>query len=161
MFQKDQDNSEPRSNIYSQLAMELDSLFESETNFIANSANMSSLLYHRLPEINWSGFYLKQNNQLVLGPFHGKPACVRINMGDGVCGKAAESQETVMVKDVHKFPGHIVCDPDSKSEIVVPMIKNNHLFGVLDIDSPISDRFNHHDQNGLETLVSILLNACA
>ncbi len=107
MFQKDQDNSEPRSNIYSQLAMELDSLFESETNFIANSANMSSLLYHRLPEINWSGFYLKQNNQLVLGPFHGKPACVRINMGDGVCGKAAESQETVMVKDVHKFPGHI------------------------------------------------------
>jgi len=121
------------------------SVIEGEHNAIANMANIASVLYHSLEGINWVGFYLVDGNELVLGPFHGKVACIRIGMGRGVCGTAAESRQTIIVPDVDAFPGHIACDSASRSEIVVPMIKDNRVVGVLDLDSPHLGRFTEED----------------
>lgn len=145
-----------KSETYPQIIEQVQALIHDETDFLANMANTSSLLYHLLPEVNWVGFYLYREEQLILGPFHGKPACVRIAIGKGVCGTAAERKETVIVPDVHQFPGHIACDAASQSEIVVPMIKDGRLIGVLDIDSPIKNRFDETDQTYLEKIVEIL-----
>ncbi len=141
---------------YIDLAQSLRNLLGEERDPIANMANMASLLYFSLPSINWSGFYLYDSQELVLGPFHGKPACVRIQMGKGVCGTSAIKRETLMIENVHEFPGHIACDADSKSEIVIPMIKDDIIIGVLDIDSPNFARFDEDDKNGLQQLLEIL-----
>jgi len=124
---------------------------------IANAANISALLFMSMPDINWAGFYFLQHDQLVLGPFQGKPACVSIPLGKGVCGAAATSRATQRVADVHAFEGHIACDVDSRSEIVVPLVKDGHLLGVLDIDSPLTDRFSEQDQALIEELARIYL----
>ena len=142
---------------YGLISKQLAGLIDGESDRIANLANCSALLWQELPGINWVGFYLLKRNRLVLGPFQGKPACTRINMGSGVCGTAATMGKTVIVADVHQFPGHIACDAASKSEIVVPMIKDGQLIGVLDIDSPSVDRFDHLDQQGLENLLQVLI----
>ena len=144
-----------KTELYRNLGHELEALLGDETDFIANAANFSSLLFHRLPGLNWAGFYILKEEQLVLGPFQGKPACIRIRIGSGVCGKAAAERKTVLVEDVHAFPGHIACDAASNSEIVVPLINGNHLIGLLDLDSPLKARFDRDDQSGLETLVKI------
>jgi L-methionine (R)-S-oxide reductase len=141
---------------YIDLAQSLRNLLGEERDPIANMANMASLLYFSLPSINWSGFYLFDSQELVLGPFHGKPACVRIQMGKGVCGTSAIKRETLMIENVHEFPGHIACDADSKSEIVIPMINDDIIIGVLDIDSPNFARFDEDDKNGLQQLLEIL-----
>ena len=141
---------------YNLLAKQLDALLEGEFDNVANLSNASALLNQFLDNINWCGFYLSKNDELLLGPFQGLPACVHIPFGKGVCGTAAESQKTIVVEDVHAFPGHIACDSASQSEIVVPIVKEQTLFGVLDIDSPIKNRFSTEDQDGLEQFVTIL-----
>jgi L-methionine (R)-S-oxide reductase len=148
-----------KRELYENLALQVSSLLISETDFVANSANFSSLLYHSLPDLNWAGFYFYKSGELVLGPFQGKPACVRIAMGKGVCGIAAQKRETVIVQNVHDFPGHIACDSDSNSEIVMPLLKENRLLGVLDLDSPSLGRFDDEDARGLKDLVGIFLAA--
>ena len=120
-------------------------------------ANTTALIWHSLPDLNWAGFYRLVEGALVLGPFHGRPACVRITLGKGVCGTAAARRETVLVPNVHEFPGHIVCDSDSNSEIVVPLIKDGRLLGVLDLDSPKLGRFDAVDQAGLERLIEVFV----
>lgn len=135
---------------------QLHSLIQDEHNNIANLANASALLNYYMEDINWVGFYLYDGRELVLGPFQGLPACIRIPMGKGVCGTSAERRETLRVEDVHQFPGHIACDAASNSEIVVPLIKNGSLLGVLDIDSPLKGRFDQEDQAFLEQFVQIL-----
>ena len=146
-----------KTDMYSSLALQLRSLIEGERDFIANAANVASLLYHSLPDLNWTGFYLLKDDELVLGPFQGKPACVRIAIGKGVCGTAAEQRQTLLVDNVHDFPGHIACDSESNSEIVVPLIKDQRLIGVLDLDSPLVGRFDEEDARGLNELVSVFL----
>ena len=141
--------------LYASLAVQLRSLLEDERDFIANAANFVSLLYHALPDLNWTGFYLNKDGELVLGPFQGKPACVRIAIGTGVCGKAAQQRRTILVDNVYDFPGHIACDSASNSEIVIPVIKDERLIGVLDLDSPSFGRFNDEDAVGLNELVEI------
>lgn len=126
---------------------------------MANAANFSSLVFHSLPDLNWAGFYLLKRDELVLGPFQGKPACVRIRLGEGVCGTAASRRETILVDNVHDFPGHIACDSASNSEIVVPILKEGRLIGVLDLDSPSLARFDHEDAKGLNDLVEIFVAA--
>jgi GAF domain-containing protein len=128
-----------------------------EADFTANLANAAAAVFHTLPGLNWAGFYLLRGQQLVLGPFQGKPACVRIPMGKGVCGTAAERRKPVLVPDVHEFPGHIACDSASRSELVVPLIHGETLIGVLDLDSPLLARFDAHDQAGCEALVAIII----
>lgn len=142
---------------YTTLLSQVRSLLEGERDFIANAANLSSLLYHSLPDLNWVGFYLERNGQLVLGPFQGKPACVRIALDKGVCGTAAAQRQTILVDNVHEFPGHIACDSASNSEIVVPLVKQGRLIGVLDLDSPSLARFDDHDAKGLNELVELFL----
>ncbi len=158
-----------KAELYRILNSQLSSLLEDEQDFIANSANLSSLIYHTLPELNWAGVYIYKNGELVLGPFQGKPACVRIALGKGVCGKAAQERTTVVVENVHEFPEHIACDAASNSEIVIPIIYKSPLeegrgvlIGVLDLDSPVIGRFDAEDQAGLETLVRtfITLTEC-
>lgn len=149
--------SEDLSANYTMLSKQLDALLEGETNAIANLSNASALLNQFFDQINWVGFYLMEDGELVLGPFQGLPACVRIPIGRGVCGTAANTKETVIVPDVHAFPGHIACDAASQSEIVVPIEKNGELLGVLDIDSPIKNRFSEQDKQGLEQFVQILV----
>lgn len=143
---------------YEALSRQLDHLLVGESNAIANLSNMSALLGLHLVDINWVGFYLwnERDEALILGPFQGKPACIRIGLGKGVCGTAAERRQTVVVEDVMSFPGHIACDPASRSEIVVPILVGERLIGVLDIDSPKPGRFTNADQAGLESLVDIL-----
>lgn len=141
---------------YSLLAEQLQGLVADESDRIANMANCAALLWMEMQDINWVGFNLLKRNQLVLGPFQGKPACTRIAMGAGVCGTAASIQKTVIVADVHQFPGHIACDAVSNSEIVVPVMLAGKLVGVLDIDSPQLERFDYRDQQGLELLVQVL-----
>ncbi|MCC3379106.1 GAF domain-containing protein [Paenibacillus farraposensis] len=138
---------------------QLRALVHDESNAIANLANASALLGHFLPDINWSGFYLYDGTELVLGPFQGLPACIRIPLGRGVCGTAAAEQRTLVVDDVHAFPGHIACDAASNSEIVIPLIKNGELIGVLDIDSPLKGRFDDEDRVFLEEFTSILVSS--
>jgi L-methionine (R)-S-oxide reductase len=142
---------------YAELARDLTALLSGEHDLIANAANTSALIYDALPELNWAGFYLYKSGELVLGPFQGKPACVRIAIGRGVCGTAAERRATVLVEDVHAFPGHIACDSASNSEIVIPLVLGTELLGVLDLDSPKLRRFGPADQRGLETLARIFL----
>lgn len=141
------------------LNKQLDALLEGETNRIANLSNASALLFEELSDINWAGFYLWEDseNELVLGPFQGKVACVRIKNGSGVCGTAFKKQKTYLVKDVHEFPGHIACDAASESEIVVPLTKDGVQIGVLDIDAPIKNRFTEEDKEMIEEFASVLL----
>lgn len=136
---------------------QLQALISGETNQVANLANAAALLNHYLKDINWVGFYLYDGNELVLGPFQGLPACIRIPLGKGVCGTSAERRETLRVEDVHAFPGHIACDAASNSEIVVPIVKDDQLIGVLDIDSPLKGRFDAEDQAFLEQFVATLV----
>jgi len=151
--------STSKSELYDQLAAQLSSLLAGERDLIANAANFSSLVFHSLPDLNWAGFYFLKNDELVLGPFQGKPACVRIAVGQGVCGAAARSCVTTIVPDVHEFPGHIACDSASNSEIVVPLMKGERLIGVFDLDSPIVGRFDEEDGIGLNRLVSVLIES--
>ncbi|MCH1627579.1 GAF domain-containing protein [Ferdinandcohnia quinoae] len=145
-----------REENYQLLIKQLRSLIEDEKSEIANLANASSLLNQFLDTINWVGFYLNDGNELVLGPFQGLPACVRIPFGRGVCGTAAQNKTTERVADVNQFPGHIACDSASKSEIVIPIIKDGNVYGVLDIDSPVTNRFDEIDQKYLEEFVAVL-----
>ena len=142
---------------YNLVIKQLKALIEDENDQIANLSNASALLNQFLDRINWVGFYLNRDNTLVLGPFQGLPACVRIEFGKGVCGTAAKEKRTLVVSDDHQFPGHIACDPASHSEIVVPLIKNSEVLGVLDIDSPEKNRFDDTDKEKLEEFVSVLI----
>ena len=157
MFAADIDRALPKKELYRELAAALESLLAGESDALANLANASALLAQALERINWCGFYLARGEDLVLGPFQGKPACVRIAMGKGVCGTAAARRESLVVPDVAKFPGHIACDPASRSEIVVPIVENGMLRGVLDVDSPELARFDEEDREGLERFVKTLL----
>ena len=141
---------------YAELAAQLRALIQGVPHPIANLANASALLFDALEDVNWAGFYLLEGDTLVLGPFQGKPACIEIPLGKGVCGTAARRNETVRVEDVHRFPGHIACDSASQSEIVVPLRRNGAVFGVLDIDSPRPARFTPADQTGLEAFARTL-----
>ena len=156
-FQTAKSEAASKTELYANLQLQLRSLLEGERDFIANAANFSSLLYHSLPDLNWAGLYLHKGGELVLGPFQGQPACVRIAIGKGVCGTAAEQRQTILVDNVHEFPGHIACDSASNSEIVVPLIVNNELIGVLDLDSPSLARFDDEDARGLNELVEIFV----
>lgn len=142
---------------YDLLAKQLDALLSGEPNLYANLSNASALLNQFFDRINWVGFYLMEEGELVLGPFQGLPACVRIQVGKGVCGTAVEKKSSIIVPDVEAFPGHIVCDAASRSEIVVPLIKNDEVLGVLDIDSPELNRFSEEDRIGLEKVVQTLM----
>lgn len=142
---------------YGLLAAQLEALFADERDFIANAAQFSAFLYSQVEDLNWAGFYLNRNEELVLGPFQGQVACVRIPFGRGVCGAAAASRETQRVEDVHAFPGHIACDSASNSELVIPLVKEGRLIGVLDLDSARLARFSAADQAGLERLAAIFL----
>ena len=145
---------------YALLRRQLAALMEGERDPLPNLANTSALLFDALDEINWAGFYLMKQGMLVLGPFQGKPACIRIPVGRGVCGTAVQTLHTQLVKDVHLFPGHIACDAASQSEIVVPLLRDGICIGVLDIDSPVVGRFDEADQAGLESLCAIVLDGC-
>ena len=151
----------PKPEQYAQLLQQARALMHGETDRTANAANLSALVYHALPELNWVGFYFFDGRELVVGPFQGKPACVRIALGRGVCGTAAVTRETQRVPDVEAFPGHIPCDSASRSELVVPLFRGEHLVGVFDLDSPTLDRFDREDQRGLETLAAAFLETLA
>jgi GAF domain-containing protein len=160
MFEvKDIPLSDNKRDFYASLAQQLTGLLEGEPDMIANAANMSALIFQFLPDLNWAGFYFMRGGELVLGPFQGKTACVRIAVGRGVCGTAVERKESIVVPDVHAFPGHIACDSASRSELVVPLIRNGQVLGVLDLDSPNPDRFDEADREGCEALVQIYLAA--
>jgi L-methionine (R)-S-oxide reductase len=146
-----------KAGAYNDLASQIDGLLTGESDLIANLANAAAAIYHALPSLNWAGFYLLRGPELVLGPFQGKPACVRIPVGTGVCGTAAHRRESVLVTDVHAFSGHIACDQASQSELVVPLIRGETVIGVLDLDSPLLARFDAHDQAGCEALVAIIV----
>lgn len=145
--------------MYDQLAAQLSSLLAGERDLIANAANLSALIFYGLPDLNWVGFYFMRNDELLLGPFQGRPACVRIALGQGVCGTAAAQRITTIVPNVHEFPGHIACDTASNSEIVVPLMKGESLIGVLDLDSPLVGRFDDEDAKGLNRLGAILIES--
>lgn len=147
-----------KTELYTVLNEQLSALLADEKDIIANMSNFTSLLYHSIKDINWLGFYILKDGELVLGPFQGKPACIRIAIGQGVCGTAAKKKETVIVQNVHEFDGHITCDTVSNSEIVVPIINKKQIFGVLDIDSPNFDRFDEDDKIGLERLINTLID---
>jgi L-methionine (R)-S-oxide reductase len=148
----------PKAERYRELNSQLAALLTGESDGLANAANTAALLWQGLPDLNWAGFYFLRDGELVLGPFQGKVACVRIALGRGVCGTAAQKRETIVVPDVEKFPGHIACDHASRSEIVVPLIKDGKLIGVLDLDSPIADRFDEADAAGLAATAKIFLD---
>ncbi len=143
--------------LYQQICEQLQELLGNEKNFVANAANTAALLFQSLPGINWAGFYIAEENELVLGPFQGKPACVRIPFGKGVCGTAAAERKTIVVPDVSKFYGYIACDPTTRSEIAVPLLNWGKLLGVLDIDSPDLNRFEDEDRDGIESIASVFL----
>jgi L-methionine (R)-S-oxide reductase len=148
MFDVERINAKDKASLYGELAMQVSGLLHGERNMIANAANFSALLYHALPDVNWVGFYFLDEGELVVGPFQGKPACVRIAIGKGVCGTAVAEDRTQLVEDVDAFPGHIPCDSASRSEIVVPLKKDGAIIGVLDIDSPSKARFDDDDRQG-------------
>jgi L-methionine (R)-S-oxide reductase len=148
-----------KAELYSEVRAQLTSLVAGEHDEIANAANTAALLYHALPDVNWVGFYFLKDGELVLGPFQGKPACIRIAMGKGVCGTAAKSKQSQVVPDVDKFAGHIACDTASRSELVVPLFRNGSVVGVLDLDSPLPGRFDDDDRAGCESLAAIYLSA--
>lgn len=144
---------------YAQLLAQARALVHGETDRIANAANLSALVYHALPDLNWVGFYFHDGRELVVGPFQGLPACVRIPLSKGVCGAAASTRQTQRVDDVDAFPGHIACDSASRSELVVPLLQGDVLVGVFDIDSPVTSRFDADDQRGLEAIAQVFVEA--
>ncbi len=146
-----------KPKLYASLVVQLLSLLKNEHDLVANAANFSALLFNALPNVNWAGFYFLKGEELVLGPFQGNPACVRIPMGQGVCGMAAQQVETIIVPNVHEFPGHIACDVASNSEIVVPLFDGERLLGVLDLDSQMIGRFDDQDAEGLNELVTVFV----
>jgi len=148
-----------KREIFHDLALQAEGLFRGERDAIANAANLSSLIFTSLDDLNWAGFYFLKDGMLVLGPFQGHPACVRIEIGEGVCGTAAAQRETIIVDDVEQFPGHIACDVASRSEIVIPLVREGRLIGVLDIDAPVLSRFDAEDRAGLEKLAHLWLSA--
>lgn len=159
MFHLTDESFDDPARRYEAILSLIDVVTNGESDLIANLANAASVLYHMLPDVNWAGFYLLRDSELVLGPFHGKPACVRIAIGRGVCGTSAELRQTLVVPNVHEFPGHIACDAASASEIVVPMIAaGGGLVGVLDIDSPVVGRFGDVDRRHLESIVQLLMS---
>ncbi|MGO1070170.1 GAF domain-containing protein [Lysobacter sp. CA199] len=150
-----------KSEQYAQLVEQARALLDGERDRIANAANLSALVNQSLPELNWVGFYFYDGRELVVGPFQGLPACVRIPLDKGVCGAAASSRQTQRVADVHEFPGHIACDAASRSEVVVPLVRDGQLIGVFDLDSPVPARFDADDQAGLETLARVYVESLA
>lgn len=148
-----------KPELYDELASAAEALVQGEPDGIANMANIAALIWQFLPDLNWAGFYRNVEDELVLGPFMGKPACIRIPFGKGVCGTAATSGETQVVPDVHAFPGHIACDAASRSELVVPVLRDGTVVAVIDLDSPTPDRFDHQDAAGLEKLAAIAARA--
>ena len=149
----------PKPAVYRELHEQLTAVFAGERDGLANTANMAAIMYEALPDLNWAGFYFLKGRELVLGPFQGKVACVRIALGRGVCGTAAERRDTLIVADVHAFPGHIACDSASRSEIVVPLIQGGQLLGVLDLDSPHPARFDAEDGAGLNAAAALLVRS--
>ena len=147
----------PKQELYPELHRQLEGLVAGERDAVANMANAAALLFHTLPDLNWAGFYLMRDGGLVLGPFQGKPACIRIAVGQGVCGTAVLRRESVVVPDVHAFPGHIACDSASRSELVVPLMRDGTVTGVLDLDSPSPGRFDEEDRRGCEICAEILM----
>jgi GAF domain-containing protein len=158
--QRASDAAASAATLYADLQQAIGGLLAGEHDLIANCANFTAQVYHSLPDLNWAGCYFLRGEELVLGPFQGRPACVRIAMGRGVCGTAALRRESVLVPDVHQFPDHIVCDLASRSELVVPLIDGERLIGVFDLDSPRPDRFEAVDQAGMEAAVRLLVEAC-
>jgi L-methionine (R)-S-oxide reductase len=148
-----------QGSIYDELVLQARGLLSGQAHRIANAANLSALIYQNLDRINWVGFYFLEGDELIVGPFQGKPACVRIELGRGVCGTAATTRATQRVADVHAFEGHISCDPASRSELVIPLISNGQVIGVLDIDSPEADRFSADDQAGFEALARVYVDS--
>ncbi len=151
------DPRSPKPQLYAELVRTTEAVIGDEPDALANLCNAAALLYHALPAINWAGFYLRRGSELVLGPFQGRPACIRIPLGDGVCGTAAARRQTLVVPDVRDFPGHIACDPVSRSEIVVPLVSDAELVGVLDVDAPEPGRFDEEDRAGLERFAALLV----
>lgn len=147
---------QPKPELYADLAEAARALVSGEPDGVANMANVAALIWQFLPDLNWAGFYRNVEDELVLGPFVGKPACIRIPFGRGVCGTAAESGQTQVVPDVHAFPGHIACDADSRSELVVPVMQDGKVVAVIDLDSPIAERFDAEDAAGIEALAAIV-----
>jgi L-methionine (R)-S-oxide reductase len=159
MFALKSDRPGTKAGLLSELLSQARALLAGERDATANAANLAALVFHTLPDLNWAGFYWMKQGELVLGPFQGKPACVRIAMGAGVCGTAARDKRTVVVEDVHRFPGHIACDSASNSEVVVPLVRDGKVLGVFDLDSPSTRRFDEEDARALEALVAIYLEA--
>lgn len=154
--------AEDKATLYQDLAQQLAGLLSGERDAIANAANTAALIFNSLPDLNWAGFYiLRTADELVLGPFQGKPACIRIPVGRGVCGAAVERRSTMLIEDVHAFADHIACDAASRSELVVPLIKDGRILGVLDLDSPLPARFDLDDQRGIEAIADIFVKASA
>jgi len=154
------DTPQAKAAMFDDLRSQLTGLVHGETDLVANSANFSSLVFNAMPDLNWAGFYFLQGDELVLGPFQGKPACIRIKKGRGVCGTTVVEGKTIVVPDVHAFPGHIACDVNSRSELVAPVRDaNGDIMGVFDLDSPLPNRFDQHDAAGIEALVNILEQA--
>jgi GAF domain-containing protein len=156
MYEFSIDTNAPKSDMYRELVKSADALTSGETDGVANMSNIAALLWEFLPDVNWTGFYRVVDGELVLGPFQGKAACIRIPFGRGVCGAAAQTGETQLVEDVHAFPGHIACDANSASELVVPVIRDGQVIAVVDLDSPSRGRFDHDDALGIESLVAII-----
>ncbi len=150
-----------KADVYADLASQARGLFTGERDWLANAANLAGLLFWSLPDLNWAGFYLMKDGELVLGPFQGKPACIRIALGKGVCGTAAAEHRSMVVADVNDFPGHIACDAASRSELVVPLLNGERLLGVLDLDSPLPGRFDDSDRAGIEALAALWVAASA
>ena len=159
MFEAKAIATDDKATLYAELAQQAQGLLAGEPDMIANAANFAALVFDAVPDINWAGFYLFDGKELVVGPFQGKPACIRIAIGRGVCGTAAQTRETQLIRDVHEFAGHIACDAASRSEIVIPLLKGTTLLGVLDIDSPERGRFDAADRQGLEALAAVFLKS--
>ena len=156
MYEFSIDTNAPKSDMYRELVRSADALTSGETDGVANMSNIAALLWEFLPDVNWTGFYRVVDGELVLGPFQGKAACIRIPFGRGVCGAAAQTGETQLVEDVHAFPGHIACDANSASELVVPVMRDGQVIAVVDLDSPSRGRFDHDDALGIESLVAVI-----
>lgn len=159
MFEMKALDAADKETFYEELAMQARGLLHGERDMIANAANLSALLFNTLRDVNWAGFYFLRDGELVVGPFQGLPACVRIAVGKGVCGTAVAERRTQRVADVDVFPGHIPCDSASRSELVVPLLKDNAVIGVLDIDSPVKERFDAADESGIERIAALFIES--
>lgn len=158
MYRGDRITAAERREFYRQLDGQLRGILEGERDLIANLANSASLIFYQMQDVNWVGFYLYRDGELVVGPFQGKPACTRIPLGRGVCGVSAQKRESLVVEDVHQFPGHIACDEDSRSELVIPMLRDGELLGVFDLDSPVVGRFDEEDERQLRKLLQRIVD---